>query len=142
MSRISTRIRAYVDDPSVSDHYGEWGILRADQRRLIRKLCDVCDAFEKTADRLIKENERLKSIVLAFTNEVVIDGNGYYIKDLSYEKIAYNAKKCLASIKAESYKECLEKIEQRDVSESDFYIMVKKTEFDNLLKEKVGEDNA
>lgn len=43
-------------------------------------------------------------------------------------------------IKVEAYKECLDKIEQRDVSESDFYIMVKKTEFDNLLKELVGED--
>jgi predicted nuclease with TOPRIM domain len=41
----------------------------------------------------------------------------------------------LETAKAEAYKECLDKIEQRDVSESDFYIMVKKTEFNNLLKE-------
>ena len=43
------------------------------------------------------------------------------------------------NLKAEAYKECLEKIEQRDVSESDFYVVVKKTEFNNLLKELVGE---
>ena len=43
----------------------------------------------------------------------------------------------LKTAKAEAYKECLEKVEQRDVSESDFYIMVKKTEFDNLLKDLV-----
>lgn len=54
------------------------------------------------------------------------------------EKLAYsfaNAVGQKMTAKAEAYKECLEKIEQRDVSESDFYIMIKKTEFDNLLKE-------
>ena len=46
-------------------------------------------------------------------------------------------------IKAEAYKECLGKIEQRDVSESDFYIMIKKSEFNNLLNELLqkGENN-
>lgn len=60
MSRISSRVRAYVNDPSVSDHYGEWGILREDQRRTIRNLCDTCDMFEETADILLLENKRLK----------------------------------------------------------------------------------
>lgn len=50
MSIISDKIRAYVNDPDVSEHYGEWGMLRKDQRRLIRKLCDACDGFEKAAD--------------------------------------------------------------------------------------------
>lgn len=57
MSRIATRIRGYVNDPSVSDHYGEWGALRPDQRRQIRELCDTCDMFEKAADELAKQSE-------------------------------------------------------------------------------------
>ena len=60
MSAISKRIREYVNDPSVSDHYGRWGILNRDQRREIRKLCDACDMFEEAADRFCKENIMLK----------------------------------------------------------------------------------
>lgn len=65
MSKIADRIRSYVNDQDVADHYGEWGILRRDQRRLIRELCDTCDAFERTADeyfektRWISVEERL-----------------------------------------------------------------------------------
>jgi len=55
MSEISTRIREYVNDPTVSDHYGEWGALRADQRRQIRELCDTCDMYEKAADSIAAE---------------------------------------------------------------------------------------
>lgn len=40
---------------------------------------------------------------------------------------------------AEAIKECLGKIEQMDVSESDDYIMVKKYNFDNLVKKMVGD---
>lgn len=50
MSEISTRIRSYVNDPSISKDYGAWGALRPDQRKQIRKLCDECDMFEKAAD--------------------------------------------------------------------------------------------
>ena len=60
MSEISSKVREFVNDYSVSDHYGEWGILRADQRQTIRKLCDACDMLEKTADKLYIENKRLK----------------------------------------------------------------------------------
>jgi hypothetical protein len=60
MSEISSKVREFVNDYSVSDHYGAWGILRADQRQTIRKLCDTCDMFEKTADKLYIENKRLK----------------------------------------------------------------------------------
>ena len=60
MSEISSKVRKLVNDYSVSDHYGEWGILRADQRKTIRKLCDICDMFEETADKLYIENKRLK----------------------------------------------------------------------------------
>lgn len=47
--------------------------------------------------------------------------------------------KVIVETQAESYKKCLEKIEQRDVSESDFYIMIKRSEFDNLLEELMEE---
>ena len=60
MSVISNRIRAYVNDFSVSNHYGEWGALRPDQRNKIRELCDICDMFEETADKYYKENQALK----------------------------------------------------------------------------------
>ena len=60
MSEISSRVREFVNDDTVSDHYGVWGFLRADIRRIIRKLCDTCDMFEKTADGFYIENERLK----------------------------------------------------------------------------------
>lgn len=60
MSEISSKVRDFVNDCSVSDHYGAWGILRADQRKTIRNLCDTCDMFEETADKLYIENKRLK----------------------------------------------------------------------------------
>ena len=60
MSEISSKVREFVNDYSVSDHYGVWGILRADQRKIIRKLCDTCDMFEKTADKLYIKNKKLK----------------------------------------------------------------------------------
>ena len=55
MSEIADKIRAYVNDTTVSDHYGNWGILRRDQRILIRKLCDTCDMFERAADELARK---------------------------------------------------------------------------------------
>lgn len=61
MSSISERIRSYVDDPTTSGNYGEWGALRPDQRRLIRKLCDICDIYEQAADAKQAEIERLKA---------------------------------------------------------------------------------
>lgn len=60
MSEISSKVREFVNDYSVSGHYGTWGILRADQRQTIRKLCDTCDMFEEIADKLHIENKRLK----------------------------------------------------------------------------------
>ena len=62
MSRISDRIRSYVDDFDTSEHYGEWGILRKDQRREIRRLCDTCDAFERAADEFSRELMEMKKI--------------------------------------------------------------------------------
>ena len=61
MSKISTRLRGFVSDPSVSDHYGAWGALRPDQRRQIRELCDVCDMYEQAADRAFGSVEKVKA---------------------------------------------------------------------------------
>ena len=47
--------------------------------------------------------------------------------------------KLYSEIRIETIKECLGKIEQIDVSESDDYIMVKKYKFDSLVKEMLGE---
>ena len=94
-------------------------------------------------NRLQAENERLKNILICFMGALGKVRNIDDIESISQIPIMTELNKGIrAEIKAEAYKECLEKIEQRDVSESDFYIMVKKTEFDNLLKEKVGEYNA
>lgn len=60
LSDISDKIREYVNDCSVSDHYGRWGILTPEQRKTIRRLCDICDVFEATADQYYKENQKLK----------------------------------------------------------------------------------
>ena len=62
MSRIADKIRAYVNDPTVAEQYGAWGILRHDQRRLIRELCDTCDMFEKTADELARKQSEWISV--------------------------------------------------------------------------------
>ena len=75
MSRIADKIREYVNDPDVSDHYGEWGILRPYQRRLIRELCDTCDAFERHLDKILREKfeeEQKRSL----TNKTEKGGEG------------------------------------------------------------------
>ena len=82
-------------------------------------------------NRLQAENEKLKEEKSKLENKI----------DEIYP-LVMQLPNAMQQAKAEAYKECLEKIEQRDVSESDFYVMVKKTEFNNLLKELVGEDNA
>jgi hypothetical protein len=65
MSEISTRIREYVSDLSVSDHFGAWGALRPDQRRQIRELCDLCDDYEKIAEKvsLMLLNKQIADVV-------------------------------------------------------------------------------
>lgn len=65
-----------------------------------RLMDDVLDLI----NRQKAEIEKLKSWVLTFTNGVVIDGSGYYIKELSYDVITNRAKKCKAEIKAEAIK--------------------------------------
>lgn len=81
---------------------------------------DTIAQQQKTIDRQHAEIERLK-----------------ILHDHS-KKIIQRLKKRILATKSEAVKECLDKIEQFDVSESDNYIMVKKNEFYNLVKEMVG----
>ena len=69
MSEISRRIRKYVEDYEVADHYGDWGILRRDQRRLIRELCDMCDSCEAAADKYGRELIKLQEEDKRFRDE-------------------------------------------------------------------------
>lgn len=87
MSKISERIRSYVNDPSVADEYGEWGALRPDQRKQIRELCDLCDKFEQTADALLQSRrtdvaEIFKDILILlreYEHSALIAKNNYGI---------------------------------------------------------------
>jgi hypothetical protein len=74
-----------------------------------RLMDDVLDLI----NRQKAEIERLRNIVIAFTNEVCIDDNGYYVKELSLESILDNAKKAKANIKAESTKAFVERLQDR-----------------------------
>ena len=109
----------------------------------VTKECDKdLLALEKLAlnliNRLQEENDRLINDIAISKKETKRYVQGYKMACTERNEFLEQ----LATAKAEAYKECLDKIEQRDVSESDFYIMVKKTEFNNLLKELVGEDNG
>lgn len=70
----------------------------------VRKISYLCKDVLELLNRKNAEIERLKAIVIAFTNEVVIDDKGYYIKELSYDVITENAEKCKKSIRAEAIK--------------------------------------
>lgn len=43
------------------DHYGEWGALSLDQRKLIKRLLDELDNADDYIKFLLKEKENLKS---------------------------------------------------------------------------------
>ena len=86
MSIISDKIRSYVNDHDVSDHYGEWGILRRDQRRLIRKLCDTCDGFEKAADYFAgKAREEEQRYIPLDNDDAFVRVFEYYKKTVARE---------------------------------------------------------
>lgn len=63
MSMLSEMIREFVNDPSVGKEYGKWGALNREQRKLIRLLCDTCDHFERAADDLAKEREKIMQTI-------------------------------------------------------------------------------
>lgn len=73
MSLIADSIRECVADPYVSDHYGPWGDLCPERRRMIRKLCDTCDIFEKDADAANAEANRVENYHIVEGNKLLAE---------------------------------------------------------------------
>ncbi len=99
MSRLADQIRELVADPSVSDHYGEWGILHPTQRKMIRKLCAICDIYEQEADRANMEIEWLEKHNARMANKHYADGIKAFAERLCEGRVSNDpvviAAKCL-----------------------------------------------
>lgn len=55
------KIRKAIECPQFGyDHYGEWGALRLDQRRYIKRLLDELDGADAYILQLYEENQQLK----------------------------------------------------------------------------------
>lgn len=55
------KIRKAIECPQFgNDHYGEWGALRLDQRRYIKRLLDELDGADAYILQLYEENQQLK----------------------------------------------------------------------------------
>lgn len=55
------QIIEYVNDESVSDHYGKWGVLNREQRKKIRDLCNswlIINEHDKQMTKVINELEQ------------------------------------------------------------------------------------
>ena len=102
-----------------------------------------CRNFSEENKNLKAEIERLQNILICFMDALGKVRKLDDIDEISLIPLMSELnKQYRIELKAEAYKECLRKIEQRDVSESDFYIMIKKTEFDNFLKELAGDNDG
>lgn len=63
------RIRKAIECPQFgNDHYGEWGDLRLDQRRYIKRLLDGLDGADAYILQLYEENQQLKEQQKEFIN--------------------------------------------------------------------------
>ena len=55
------KIRKAIKCPQFGyDHYGEWGTLRLDQRKYIKRLLDELDSADAYILKLYEENQQLK----------------------------------------------------------------------------------
>ena len=55
------KIRKAIECPQFDyDHYGEWGALRLDQRKYIKRLLDELDSADTYILKLCEENRQLK----------------------------------------------------------------------------------
>lgn len=55
------KIRKAIECPQFGyDHYGEWGALRIDQRKYIKRLLDELDSADAYILKLYEENQQLK----------------------------------------------------------------------------------
>ena len=77
------KIRKYIECPEFGNSsYGDWGSLRIDQRRNIKRLLDELDGADDYIKKLYKENQKLKEAINKAINEIetgyFIDGNEEY----------------------------------------------------------------
>ena len=54
------QIIEYVNDTSVSGHYGKWGALNREQRKKIRDLCNSWQIINEHDKQMTKENQELR----------------------------------------------------------------------------------
>lgn len=54
MSRLTKMIRDYIKNPKEgASEYGKWALLNQEQRRLILKLCDEAESYERLLDEIM-----------------------------------------------------------------------------------------
>lgn len=149
-------IRGKISCPQFADdHYGEWGALRLDQRRTIKRMLDFIQGQEEKIKLLTRYEteflkERLKTEELEERlGEVKAENERLKAKVNHYNYCYENfVNTPISRIKAEAYKECIEKVKEissktgailNETHWEDKYTITE-GKLDNLLKELVGED--
>lgn len=80
------QIIEYVNDTSVSDHYGKWGALNREQRKKIRDLCNSWQIINEHDKQMTKIIEMVENMCLSSIKSVdnAINNNDFgenYIND-------------------------------------------------------------
>lgn len=97
----------------------------------------------KYVNSLKEENERVKTLLMRFVDAVGKLTNIDDVVNMSLIPLMTEQnKKFRAEIKAEAYKEFVEEIENINLSNSDDYFEFKRSRFNNLLNELVGDASA
>ena len=83
------KIRKAIECPRFGyAHYGEWGALRLDQRKYIKRLLDELDSADAYILKLQEENQQLKEYLKEQINECKLSGNDEdYVRADVYEEI-------------------------------------------------------
>ena len=83
------KIRKAIECPQFGyDHYGEWGALRLDQRKHIKRLLDELDSADAYILKLQEENRQLIEYLKEQINECKLSGNDEdYVRADVYEEI-------------------------------------------------------
>lgn len=70
------KIRKAIECPQFgNDGYGEWGALRFEQRKYIKRLLDELDSADNCIKKLYLENQKQKEIIDKITT--IIKGTAY-----------------------------------------------------------------
>lgn len=104
------KIKKAIACPQFGDkHYGEWGILRYDQRVLIKRLLDNLDNADECIFKLHKENKQLKE-----EKQELIDYLKEQIKEQEYKLTTLNYSLDIVHTRSRiiTYKGILSKIEK------------------------------